>query len=85
MKEEFFPFTCDCKIEVSKFGNFNLTLKHMPHPTDDSGANTVITTGRTLGEAFFNMGHRLMLLFESQAPGFLDSVVAEILYPEHSS
>ena len=85
MKEAFFPFTRDCKIEVSKFGNFNLTLKHMPHPAGNGEVTTVTTTGRTLGEAFFNMGHRLMILFESQAPGFLDSVVAEILYPEQSS
>jgi len=76
-----FPFKCNCEVKVNKFGHFELTLRNLPHPTEEGGTNIITTNGRTLGEAFFNMGHHSMLLFEEQFPGLLDSVVAEVLYP----
>jgi len=84
MKETVFPFKCDCNIEINKFGHFELTLSDLPHPTEESGTNNITVSGRTLGEAFFNMGHYSMLLLEEQFPGLLDSVVAEALHLQHS-
>lgn len=85
MEEKVFPIKCDCHVRVTEHGNFELRLNHIPHPADEKKHNTVVVTGSSLGTAFFNMGHHLMSLFEEQAPGFLDSVVVDILYPEHSS
>lgn len=85
MNNVVFPIECSCSIKVTARGNFELRLNNLPHPVDEKSHNTVVATGSSLGTAFFNMGHHLMLLFEKQAPGFLDSVVADVLYPKHVS
>lgn len=83
MKVLSFPIECKCNIRINKFGSYELILNNLPHPSE-GGAHSITTTGRTLGEAFFNMGHYSMLSFEELFPGFLDEAVAEVLYPQRS-
>ena len=72
MKETVFPFTCKCVVKINEFNNYELELKNLPNPAGETETHTIITTGRTLGEAFFNMGHYSMLSFEKLFPGLLN-------------
>lgn len=80
MEQNVFPFECNCKVRLREDKLFELTILGVPHPFDLEGTIGVITTGRTIGEAFFNMGHHLMLSFEELAPGFLDWVTVDEPY-----
>jgi len=82
MEQKLFPFECKCSVKLRKAGLFELNIKGLPHPTDPEGTHSMMTTGRTLGEAFFNMGHHLTLSFEELAPGLLDWAVCDEPRPE---
>lgn len=80
MEQNVFPFECNFKVRIREDKLFELTMLGLPHPTDPEGSIGVVTTGRTLGEAFFNMGHQLTLSFEEAAPGFLDWAIVDEPY-----